>query len=84
MSCLLPPACAFCKHLLNLPDQDCLAFREIPDTIMTGQNDHYEAFEGDNGYHFQPTPENITALGEVNELRQAMGLAPFRFVNADH
>ena len=56
MSCLLPPICAFCEHLLNLPEQDCLAFREIPDSLMLGQNDHYEALQNDQGYRFQLDP----------------------------
>lgn len=84
MSCLLPPICAFCEHLLNLPEQDCLAFREIPDTIMLGQNDHYEALQNDQGYRFQLDPEQITTLEEINELRQMMGLQPFRFNHQGH
>ncbi|TXH70644.1 MAG: hypothetical protein E6Q83_05215 [Thiothrix sp.] len=84
MSCLLPPVCAFCEHLLNSPEQDCLAFHEIPDAIMTGKQDHTEALAGDKGYRFQLATEHLEAFTEINTIRQAMGLLPFRLTDQGH
>lgn len=83
MSCLLPPVCAFCEHLLSAPDQDCRAFQEIPEAIITGHNDHIEAIEGDSGYRFQLVAENLDAFQEINEIRLAMGLPVFRLFSAN-
>jgi len=45
--------CAFCKHL-NGP-RKCDAFAVIPDVIfITGEHDHTQPYEGDNGIQFEP------------------------------
>lgn len=83
MSCLLPPVCAFCKHILNAPEQECRAFQKIPDAIMLGHNDHLEPLEGDGGYQFCLAEEHREAFSEVNDIRQSLGLAAFRLMATD-
>lgn len=78
MSCLLPPVCAFCRHLLNEPEQECRAFQEIPAAIMNGNCDHSEPYPGDGGICFQLIPEYKEDFAEVNSIRQEMGLSLFR------
>lgn len=78
MSCLFPPVCAFCAHILNQPDQECRAFHEIPEDIMLGNNDHVDAIEGDGGYRFQLNQDDLEAFQEVNNIRQAMDLRTYR------
>ena len=77
MSCLLPPVCAFCAHLLENEERDCQAFSEIPETIMRGENDHHNAIEGDNGISFTLIAELRNDFDEINALRQQMGMTPF-------
>lgn len=78
MSCLLPPVCAFCQHLLNEPDQECRAFKKIPTAIMNGSCDHTERYPGDGGFRFQLNAEYVEDFAEVNEIRQEMGFPLFR------
>lgn len=78
MSCLLPPICVFCRHLLNEPEQECRAFREIPDDIMTGKCDHTDPYQGDNGLRFQLVPSFQEDFDEINLVRQEMGFPAFR------
>jgi len=48
--------CLFCKHYIYL---SCKAFPdEIPDEIFTGEYDHTEPYEGDNGIRFEPIKES--------------------------
>ncbi|HPY40381.1 MAG TPA: hypothetical protein PLM98_07675, partial [Thiolinea sp.] len=78
MSCMLPPVCAFCVHLLNNPEQECQAFAEIPDDIMLGKSDHLDPYEGDGGLRFELKPDDEADFEEINEIRSAMGLPAFR------
>ena len=78
MSCLLPPICAFCSHLLNEPEQECRAFKEIPPDIMHGDCDHIAPYPEDNGIQFQMIPGYEQDLAELNVIRQEMGLSPFQ------
>ncbi|MEZ5447588.1 MAG: hypothetical protein R3E89_00650 [Thiolinea sp.] len=74
MSCLLPPVCAFCEHLLNESDRDCRAFKEIPETIMLGSHSHDTHLPDDQGYLFQLNPQYREDFEELNTIRQEMGL----------
>jgi hypothetical protein len=82
MSCLLPPVCAFCTHLLNEPEQECRAFHEIPAVIMNGTCDHTEPYPDDGGVCFQLIPDYAEDFAEVNNIRQEMGLPLFRLAPA--
>ena len=45
--------CAICKHHLGL--QQCKAFpMRIPQRIYSGEHDHREPFQGDNGIRWEP------------------------------
>lgn len=79
MSCLLPPVCVFCQHYLeDDPERDCLAFEEIPGSIITGKCDHIDFYPGDGGYRFLLRPGELETFLELNEVRQEMGLVAFR------
>jgi hypothetical protein len=45
--------CVFCKNYNS--ELKCKAFPDgIPEEILTGEHDHTEPFEGDNGIRFEP------------------------------
>ncbi len=74
MSCLLPPACAFCKHYLGEDDsenRECLAFKEIPDNIIKGFEDHIKPYEGDNGFQFILNETYRDDFENVKQMKQA-------------
>ena len=51
--------CFNCKVFWRGVPAKCKAFPNgIPDKILTGEHDHKEPFEGDNGVQFEPIEEN--------------------------
>lgn len=47
--------CDNCKHYLS--ELRCLAFPDgIPDDILSGEFDHTQPHEGDNGIQYEPRP----------------------------
>ena len=77
MSCLLPPSCAFCMHYLGedeSSDRECLAFREIPDNIVKGFDDHSKPYEGDNGFQFVLNEAYKDDYDDVKQMKQAFKL----------
>ncbi len=79
--CLLPPQCLFCRHYNadGVADgPDCSAFDEIPEDIFRSRVDHVLHYAGDGGVRFDLRPEMADAFDEVNALRAAMQLTPFR------
>jgi hypothetical protein len=85
MSCLLPPACVFCRHFHYPPPGErlealpsCAAFQEIPEPIFLGQVDHAEPYPGDVGIRFELIPAERENLLEINEMRVQMGMIPYR------
>ncbi len=75
MSCLLPPACSFCKHYLGdqqTEERECLAFKEIPDEIITGASDHTTPFAGDNNILFTLNKELQSDFEEVQQIRKEL------------
>lgn len=55
------PQCLECKNYNSLDSENltCIAYPNgIPDNISTGEHDHKEPFEGDNGVQFEPIEEN--------------------------
>lgn len=74
MSCLLPPACSFCTHYLgedDTADRECLAFKQIPDNIIKGFDDHTEEIEGDNGFRFILNESYKDDYEDVKKMKQA-------------
>ena len=52
--------CAECEHFYGF--LTCAAFPEgIPHEIVTGEVDHTEPYEGDNGIRFEPIEKPDTA-----------------------
>ena len=54
------PMCMECANLLGAKKEklSCLAFPAgIPETIITGDHDHTEPFNGDRGILFKPLPK---------------------------
>jgi len=51
--------CFACQHLQDYEGKlTCRAFPEgIPDEILSGDFDHSNAYEGDNGIRFEPLEE---------------------------
>ena len=48
--------CITCKHYWGVGK--CDAYEEqIPDAILTGEHDHIEPYEGDNGIQFEPVDD---------------------------
>ena len=46
--------CIDCKHF-NMTEVNCTAFPDgIPLEIMSGENDHTDEVEGDNGIRYEP------------------------------
>lgn len=79
MSCLLPPVCVFCQHLLEGdPDKECRAFTEIPGEIMEGRCDHTAPYPDDGGYRFSLIPAELETFLELNEVRREFNLTEFR------
>jgi len=55
-----PTQCISCKHYLGV--HKCEAFGgytgdDIPSEIFTGQHDHSEPYEGDNGIRYEVSDE---------------------------
>lgn len=47
------PVCFDCKHF-DVETSTCAAFKNIPDDILSGVNDHSEPYPGDDGFLFEP------------------------------
>lgn len=57
---LFSPVCSGCIHLkvdILGGGVSCTAFKEIPDAIWTGRDDHTKPFPGDKGILFEPIEE---------------------------
>ena len=53
---MMPIQCASCKNYID--DMRCEAYQvSIPYVILTGEHDHAEPYEGDNGIQFEPIDE---------------------------
>ena len=50
------PICLDCKH--HLFGRECMAFKEIPESIWLGENDHKTNVPGDSGIKFEPFEES--------------------------
>ena len=77
MSCFMPPSCSFCKHYLGdqrTRERECLAFKEIPDEIITGASDHTEPFPGDNNILFALNKELQSDFEEVQRIKKELFL----------
>lgn len=80
MSCIIPPACVFCRHYhRECNDQDtelpsCDAFVAIPEEIFMGRFDHSNAFPGDNGVRFSLIETEREDFLELNAVRGELGL----------
>ena len=44
--------CVFC-----ISEYRCSIFNKIPDEIWSGEHDHTEPYDGDNGIQFEPIEE---------------------------
>jgi hypothetical protein len=84
MSCLIPPACVFCRHYhYERNDQSteipsCDAFDAIPEEIFMGRFDHSEAFPGDKGVQFRLIEAERDNFLELNAVREELGLMTYR------
>ena len=48
-------SCMFCRYLYINKNRKCEAFPGgIPEAILTGEHDHKNPYEGDNGIQFEP------------------------------
>jgi len=47
-----------CRDCKNRRGDECLAFKEIPVAILTGEHDHRKPYPGDNGIQYQPTTDD--------------------------
>ena len=74
MSCMMPPSCSFCKHYLgdSSEERDCHAFLEIPDDIITGDNDHTDPYPGDNNVLFLLDEDLKDDYKEVQLVREKL------------
>jgi len=65
---VIPKQCNQCKHLWDkviVVDNrfGCTAFPDgIPDAIYSGEHDHTQPFDGDNGIRFSPVQKKDTDL----------------------
>jgi hypothetical protein len=88
MSCLIPPACVFCRHYhherndcsAGLPS--CDAFDAIPEEIFMGRFDHSNAYPGDNGVRFTLIEADRDDFLELNVARGELGLMTYRIAPA--
>ncbi len=84
MSCLIPPACVFCRHYHHERNEQtdelpsCDAFATIPDEIFLGYFDHNEEFTGDSGIRFRLAEAEREAFLELNAVRRELGLLTYR------
>jgi len=75
MSCILPPSCSFCVHYLGedkSTDKECLAFKDIPDNIIKGFDDHTKPHEGDNGFQFVLNEAFKDDFEDVKQMKQVL------------
>ena len=84
MSCLIPPACVFCRHYHAARNQrsealpSCNAFLAIPDEIFLGRFDHTQPFPGDGGVRFSLVESDRLDFLELNAVRRELGLLTYR------
>ena len=84
MSCLIPPACVFCRHYDAARNEhsdalpSCNAFPAIPDEIFLGRFDHSQPFPGDGGVHFSLVELDRLDFLELNAARRGPGLLAYR------
>jgi len=84
MSCLIPPACVFCRHYHHEHNDrsteipGCDAFEAIPEEIFMGRFDHSDAFPGDNGVQFSLIAAERDDFLELNAVREELGLMTYR------
>ena len=50
---IFSPVCTKCKHITNMAERKCAAFKSIPAEIWDGGNNHRKPFSGDNGIRFE-------------------------------
>lgn len=80
MSCLIPPACVFCRHYHAARNErsdalpSCDAFAAIPEEIFMGQFDHGEAFPADGGLRFSLVEADRQDFLDLNAVRRELGL----------
>ena len=61
------PVCTFCRHNNKQDWRKCQAFPDgVPAEIWNGDNDHRQAYPGDNGIQFDPSPEAIKTQEGAN------------------
>jgi hypothetical protein len=87
MSCLIPPACVFCRHYHHERNErsaglpSCDAFEAIPEEIFMGRFDHSNAFPGDHGVRFTLIEAERDDFLELNAVRGELGLMTYRIAS---